>query len=302
MKWTRAQVPDQSELVAVVTGANSGIGFVTAQVLAQHGAQVVLACRSQERGDAAAARILESTPKANVEVRILDLANLGSVQAFAEGMQNRESHIDLLINNAGVMMPKKRTETADGFEMQIGVNHLGHFALTAQLLPLLNNAPAARVVSVSSLAHYKGRMHLDDLHCERRGYWRIGSYGQSKLANLLFMFELDRRLKAKGERTIAAAAHPGWTSTDLQRNIPGAGVFNAVMAMAPAQGALPSLRAATDPAVRGGEYFGPAGVTGTRGYPIVVGCSSAAKDPRLAANLWALSEEMTGQTMPLNPE
>lgn len=297
MKWTRERVPNQSGKLAIVTGANSGIGFVTAQVLAEKGARVILACRSQERADAARDKILRTAPDADVSVSLLDLSSLASIQAFSERTRDSEVLVDLLINNAGIMMPPKRTETVDGFEMQIGVNHLGHFSLTAQLLPLLNNAPAARVVTVSSLAHYKGRVHLDDLNFERRSYWRIGSYGQSKRANLLFTFELDRRLRRAGARTIAAAAHPGWTSTDLQRNIPGAGLFNAVMAMTPAQGALPTLRAATDPDVQGGDYFGPKGMSGTRGYPVRVDCAKAAKDPAQGAKLWTLSEELTGQSV-----
>lgn len=302
MKWTSAQIPDQTGTLAVVTGANSGIGYVTALNLAQKGARVILACRSQERADAALAKINTSAPRAKVEVRLLDLASLASITNFAEELSATEDSIDLLINNAGIMMPPRRTLTTDGFEMQIGVNHLGHFSLTAQLLPLLNNAPAARVVTVSSHAHYKTRLDLDDLNYEHRRYWRIGSYGQSKLANLLFTFELDRRLKAAGDRTIANAAHPGWTATDLQRNIPGAGLFNAVVAMNPEQGALPTLRAATDPKVRGGEYFGPKGLTGTRGYPEQVGCSKAASDPVRASGLWTVSEELTGQHMAFGAE
>ncbi|MCP4446755.1 MAG: SDR family NAD(P)-dependent oxidoreductase [Myxococcales bacterium] len=297
MNWTRAQIPDQSGRLAIVTGANSGIGFVTAEILASKGARVILACRNQARAEAAQSRILQNIPSAEIEIGILDLSSLASIEAFAKRTLDTESQVDLLINNAGIMMPPVRTETADGFEMQVGVNHLGHFSLTLQLLPLLNNAPAARVVTVSSLAHYKGRVNLGDLNYKHRRYWRIASYGQSKRANLLFSFELNRRLRAAGARTIATAAHPGWTSTGLQRHIPGARLFNALVAMQPAQGALPTLRAATDLAARGADYFGPKGLTGTRGYPVIVGCASAAKDPASAAKLWLLSEDLTGQRM-----
>ena len=297
MKWTRERVPDQSGKLAIVTGANSGIGFETAKALAERGARVILACRSQDRANAARDKILRTAPDADIKVSLLDLSSLASIQAFSERTRDSEIFVDLLINNAGIMMPPKRTLTVDGFEMQIGVNHLGHFSLTAQLLPLLNNAPAARVVTVSSLAHYKGRVHLDDLNFERRTYWRIASYGQSKRANLLFTFELDRRLRAAGARTIATAAHPGWTSTDLQRNIPGGSFFNAALAMKPEQGALPTLRAATDPDASGGDYFGPKGMSGTRGYPERVGCAKAAKDPVQGAKLWELSETLTGQSV-----
>ncbi len=295
MRWTAKQVPRLQGILAVVTGANSGIGLQTAHVLAQQGARVILACRNPERAAAARATVLAAHPEAEVETGQLDLSELASIEAFSKRLCASETHLDLLINNAGVMMPKRRTETADGFELQIGVNHLGHFALTCHLLPILNNAPAARVVNVASLAHYKGRMNFEDLHYQNRTYWRVGSYGQSKLANLLFTFELDKRLKAAGERTIALASHPGWTSTDLQRHMPGPGaaLFRAV-AMSAAQGALPSLRAATDDDVSGGEYFGPKGMTGTHGFPVLVGCSKAARDPRKAAKLWALSEKMTG--------
>ncbi len=294
MKWTSEQVPRLEGALAVVTGANSGIGFETARILAQRGARVVLACRNAERAAAAQAKIVAAHPVASVETSTLDLSDLASIEAFSKRLVATESQLDLLINNAGVMMPGRHTETTDGFELQIGVNHLGHFALTCQLLPLLNNAPAARVVNVASLAHYKGRMNLDDLHYRNRTYWRVGSYGQSKLANLLFTFELDRRLKTAGERTIALASHPGWTSTDLQRHMPspGAALFRAV-AMSAARGALPSLRAATDQNVSGGEYFGPKGMTGTHGFPVLVGCSKAARDQKSAAKLWAISEKMT---------
>ena len=294
MKWNSEQVPRLRGVLAVVTGANSGIGLQTARILAQHGVRVILACRNQERAAAALATILEAAPGATVETSELNLADLASIEAFSKRLGATETQLDLLINNAGVMMPKRRTETADGFELQIGVNHLGHFALTHQLLPILNNAPAARVVTVASLAHYKGRMNLDDLHYKDRTYWRVGSYGQSKLANLLFTFELDRRLKAAGERTIALASHPGWTSTDLQRHMPGPGaaLFRAI-AMSAARGALPSLRAATDENVSGGEYFGPKGMTGTHGFPVLVGCSKAARDLKTAAKLWEISEKMT---------
>lgn len=294
MTWTIEQIPTQEGKVAIVTGANSGIGLSTARILAQRGARVILACRSEERATDAIKKIRAQAPTAKVEYSELDLSSLDSVHAFAERILASESRLDLLINNAGVMMPQKRTETSDGFELQMGVNHLGHQSLTAQLLGLLNKTPRARVVSVASQAHRGGKMNWDDMQWSERSYRKFASYGQSKLANLLFSFELDRRLKAAGEETIAVAAHPGWTATDLQRNSWSARLFNPIIAMKPDQGAMPTLRAATDPNVRGGEYFGPSGLYELRGHPVAVGSSKRAQSEDSAKRLWALSETLTG--------
>jgi NAD(P)-dependent dehydrogenase (short-subunit alcohol dehydrogenase family) len=294
MSFTVDQIPNQEDKVVIVTGANSGIGLSTARILAERGARVVLACRSQERAEAAIASILARVPDAKVEFSELDLSRLDSIRDFADRFKEAEARLDLLINNAGVMMPPKRSETADGFELQMGVNHLGHQSLTAQLLPMLNNTPKSRVVSVASQAHRGGKINFDDLQWTARGYRKFASYGQSKLANLLFSFELNRRLQAKGEETIAVAAHPGWTATELQRNSLSARFFNPLIAMKPDQGAMPTLRAATDPKVKGGEYFGPSGLYELRGHPVSVGSSKRARSEESAKRLWEVSETLTG--------
>jgi NAD(P)-dependent dehydrogenase (short-subunit alcohol dehydrogenase family) len=276
-----------------VTGANTGIGYETARALAHQGAHVVLACRSRAKGEAATARIAAGHPRGSVAFAALDLADLDAVRAFADGFATASERLDLLINNAGVMVPPEST-TKQGFELQLGVNHLGHFALTGLLLPLARATPGARVVTVASGAHRMGAMHFDDLHFRRRGYRPWPAYGQSKLANLLFTFELQRRLDAEGLDVTALAAHPGWTATDLQRNSWVARTAGRFLAMRPAQGALPTLRAATAPDVRGGDYYGPHGFKELRGYPVRVGTSDAARNADDAARLWRVSEELTG--------
>jgi NAD(P)-dependent dehydrogenase (short-subunit alcohol dehydrogenase family) len=291
-KWTVEDIPDQTGRIAIVTGANTGIGYETARALAHAGADVVLACRSREKGEAAAARIAAEGPKGRAVFQALDLADLESVRRFADGFAKAHDRLDLLINNAGVMVPPD-SRTKQGFELQLGVNHLGHFALTNALLDPLRATPGARVVSVSSIAHRMGKMDFEDLDFARRGYDAWGAYGQSKLANLLFTFELQRRLEAEGADVIAVAAHPGWTGTDLQRHAWYVRLMNTFIAMPPAQGALPTLRAATDPDVRGGEYYGPHGFREMRGYPIRVGTTNAAKSVEDAARLWKVSEERT---------
>jgi len=294
MTWNADQIPNQDGRVAIVTGANSGIGLVAAQTLADKGARVILACRSEERAHGALASIRKTNPEAQVEYRNLDLSSLESVQTFAASILETEERIDLLINNAGVMMPPTRSETADGFELQFGVNHLGHQALTALLFERINATPGSRIVNVASQAHRGGKIDFSDLQWQDRGYKKMASYGQSKLANLLFTFELDRRLKASKCETKSVAAHPGWTATDLQRHSVSARFFNPLLAMKPEQGALPTLRAATDPDVKGGEYFGPCGVLELRGNPVEVGSSKRARDAKSAAKLWQVSEELTG--------
>lgn len=294
MTWNADQIPNQSGRVAIVTGANSGIGLVAARTLAQRGARVIMACRNEQKANEALTSIRAADPEADVEFRHLDLSSLGSVKGFAESILASEDRLDLLINNAGVMMPPTRSETADGFELQFGVNHLGHQALTAILLERLTATPGSRVVNVASQAHRGGKIDFEDLQWQGRGYKKMASYGQSKLANLLFSFELDRRLKASGIDTKSVAAHPGWTATDLQRHSLSARFFNPLLAMKPEQGALPTLRAATDPDVRGGEYFGPCGVLEMRGNPVKVGSSKRARDTESAAKLWQVSENLTG--------
>ncbi len=287
-KWTAADLSSQAGRTIVVTGANSGIGLVAARELARSGANVVLAVRNAAKGEAAAAQIGHGA-----QVRPLDLASLASVRAFAAAW---EGPLDVLINNAGVMaVPESRT--ADGFEMQFGTNHLGHFALTGLLLDRITD----RVVTVSSGAHRIGKIHLDDLNWEKR-YQRWPAYGQSKLANLLFTFELQRRLAASGSAVKALAAHPGYASTNLQSHTASIqdklmAVGNRLLAQSADMGALPTLYAATQD-LPGGSYVGPDGIGEQRGHPKLVGCTSAARDEAVAAQLWERSEALTGVTFP----
>jgi NAD(P)-dependent dehydrogenase (short-subunit alcohol dehydrogenase family) len=291
-RWNLDNVPDQTGRVAVVTGANTGIGFETAAALAANNAKVVMACRNRRKAEDAMARIRQRTPHADLEFIELDLASLASVEAFAESYRAGHDRLDLLINNAGVMVPPfGRTE--DGFELQFGCNHLGHFALTGHLMDLLDTTEGARVVTVSSMAHRYGAMDFDNLNAEK-GYDKMPAYGQSKLANLLFTFELQRRLEAAGSSVIATAAHPGWTGTDLQRHSSMIGFLNHFFAQSPPKGALPTLRAAVDPEARGGDYFGPKGFYEMRGYPVKVGTTAAATNEIDADRLWRVSEELTG--------
>src|ERR1700722_18040021 len=273
-KWTSDDVPGQQGRLAVVTGANTGLGFETAQDLAARGASVVLAVRNVEKGKEAAARP-------------------------AAALRAGHPRIDLLICNAGVMYPPRQT-TGDGFELQFGTNHLGHFALTGLLLERMLPVPGSRVVTVSSVGHrIRARIHFDDLQWER-SYSRVGAYGQSKLANLMFTYELQRRLSGAGT-TIAVAAHPGLASTELARYTPAivASFYVRVMTQEAAMGALPVLRAATDPGVLGGQYYGPGGLFGARGYPKLAKSSRQSHDTAIQRRLWTVSEELTGVTFPV---
>ncbi|MCB9787661.1 MAG: SDR family oxidoreductase [Deltaproteobacteria bacterium] len=290
--WNLDDMPSQAGRVAIVTGANSGIGYEAAKALAHKGARVILACRSRERGEAALASIRAGSPSGTVELELLDLGDLSSVRAFAERLPQTAPRFDLLILNAGVMVPPAST-TSDGFEMQLGVNHLGHFALTGLLLESLEAAPGARIVVVSSLAHKMGSIHFDDLHFTR-GYRAWPAYGQSKLANLLFLDELNRRLQAAGSPIVATAAHPGWTRTELQRNSLSARVFGPLLAMETARGALPTLRAALDPDAEAGAYFGPDGPFEVRGAPAPASRTRKSRDRDTARRLWEVSEQLTG--------
>jgi len=301
-KWSARDIPSQAGRVAVVTGANSGLGLVTARELARAGARVVMGCRDTSRGEAARTTLVRQVPDADVEVRRLDLASLASVREFADQMHADLSALDLLVNNAGVMaIPRQLTE--DGFEQQFGTNHLGHFALTGLLLPLMGNAQGSRVVTVSSTAHKPGRIDFDDLMGER-SYRKWTAYYQSKLANLLFAYELQRRCAAANISTISVAAHPGYAATNLQHVGPrmegsriGALVMtlgNSLLAQSDEKGALPQLYAATAPDVRGGDYYGPDGIAEGRGHPKRVDSTKASKDQAAARRLWDVSEELTG--------
>jgi NAD(P)-dependent dehydrogenase (short-subunit alcohol dehydrogenase family) len=297
-KWTAADVPDQTGRIAVVTGANSGLGLAAARALAAAGADVVLACRNTGKGDDAATSIRAAVPAATVSVESLDLSSLASIREFAERFGSGHDGLDLLINNAGVMAPPRR-ETADGFELQLGTNHLGHFALTGLLLGEMQGREDARVVTVSSTAHKFGRINFDNLQGERR-YFRWSAYGQSKLANLLFARELDRRLRAAGSAVKSLAAHPGYAATNLQSASPPLidrtvmAVTNRLLGQSPEMGALSELYAATRPNLDGGLFIGPDGFEEQRGYPQVVSPVKAGRDEAVAARLWDVSEELTG--------
>lgn len=306
-KWTAEQIPDQSGKVAVVTGANSGLGYHTALELARKGAQVVLGCRDDARANAAMARIHLEVPDADLVVRPLDLADLDSVQRFAEQVAGEVEGVDVLVNNAGVMAIPQRQTTAQGFEMQLGTNHLGHVALSARLAPALR--PGARVVGVSSTAHRFGRIDLDDLQKER-SYSPWSAYGQSKLANLLYGWELDRRAREAGWDVLGLTAHPGYSATNLQTSTSGPSsggkgrlqtlgmrLANRVVAQSDARGALPQLYAATSPEAEGGGFYCPDGFNEQRGWPTEAKPAKAARANRTdgtAARLWERSEELVG--------
>jgi NAD(P)-dependent dehydrogenase (short-subunit alcohol dehydrogenase family) len=302
-RWTAEDIPAQQGRVAVVTGANTGLGLETAKVLAARGATVVLAVRDAAKGAAAARAVSAAATGAEVTVQSLDLSSLDSVRAAAAELLDRWERIDLLINNAGVMWTPKGT-TADGFELQFGTNHLGHFALTGLLVDRLRETEGSRIVTVSSVGHrLRADIHFDDLQWERR-YDRIAAYGQSKLANLLFTYELQRRLAAAGGPTVALAAHPGGSNTELVRNSPAPvrvanRIFSPLYSQSAAQGALPTLRAATDRAAEGGTYYGPDGFQELRGHPVVVASSDRSHDRDVQRRLWAVSEELTGVSFPV---
>jgi NAD(P)-dependent dehydrogenase (short-subunit alcohol dehydrogenase family) len=303
MKWTAVDVPDQTGRIAVITGANTGIGYETAAVLARRGADVVLAVRNIDKGEQAAARIVAASPYAKVGLQQLDLTSLASVRAAADAIKAAHPRVDLLINNAGVMMTPKDT-TSDGFELQLGTNHLGHFALTGLLLESLLAVEGSRVVTISSLGHrMRAAISSDDLR-PGPGYDRAAAYCRSKLANLLFTYELQRRLAAKAAPTIAVAAHPGGSRTQLGRGAPalvriGIKVADAVLFQSAAMGALPTLRAATDPQVHGGQYYGPGGLAEQRGFPRLVQSSAQSHDEKLQRWLWAVSQEATAVPYPV---
>jgi NAD(P)-dependent dehydrogenase (short-subunit alcohol dehydrogenase family) len=297
--WTTEQIPNQSGRIAVVTGANSGLGLETATALAGAGARVVVTARDEAKGESARKLILAEAPNADLDLRTLDLASLASVREFAGAVAADHGHVDLLINNAGVMMPP-RGETADGFELQFGTNHLGHFALTGLLLDALAaGGEGTRVVTVSSLEHRPGKLDFDDLQSEH-GYSPRGAYQQSKFANAVFALELDRRLRAAGLPVTSVFAHPGYSDTNLQSSGPTGpmkallAVGNRVLAQSAERGALPQLYAATAPGVEGGEFFGPDGFMQARGAPTVVQPVDRARDEQLGRRLWEVSEQLTG--------
>lgn len=290
--WKTNEMPALTGKTAIVTGSNSGIGFESAKAIALKGAHVVMAVRNLEKGNAAMERIRQQVKDASIEVMQLDLANLASVKSFAQAFKKSHKQLDLLINNAGVMVPPKRMETEDGFELQFGTNHLGHFALTGQLLDLILKTPGSRIVNVSSTAHWMGKMDFENINADK-SYVKWVAYGNSKVSNLLFTRELQRRLEAAGKETIVLAAHPGWTATELQRYTGSTRFMNKFLAMKPWQGALPTLYAATV-APNGHDFFGPDGFMEMRGYPKPARSSSLSNDAEVAKKLWDLSEKLTG--------
>jgi NAD(P)-dependent dehydrogenase (short-subunit alcohol dehydrogenase family) len=298
--WTTADIPDLTGKVIIVTGANSGIGFEATKEFVRKGARTILACRNMDKAQAALAQIQAEIPDAEADVRYLDLANLASVHQFAETFKANYDRLDVLVNNAGIMMAPYGT-TGDGFEQQVGINHLGHFALTGLLINRLLETPGARVVNVSSTAHRFGTLDFDNLLYEGgKGYTPMGAYGRSKLANLLFTYELQRRFEAAGADAIAVAAHPGTSDTNLARYLEEHWAFDLFRPLMPhlsqsaAMGALPILRASVDPDVKGGQYFGPDGFMEVKGYPVVVQPSDAAHNEADARKLWDVSEQLTG--------
>ena len=298
-KWDAAQIPDQSGRTFVVTGANSGLGLVSARELARAGGHVVLTARTEAKGEEAEVAIRSVLPDARVEWRVLDLADLGSVREFAAGIER----VDVLLNNAGVMMPPY-AQTADGFELQLGTNHLGHFALTGLLLDRLEQGTDPCVVTVSSIEHKPGRIDFDNLQWENGGYSPRPAYQRSKFANAVFGLELDRLLRAAGSAVRSVLAHPGYSATNLQVSGPTGlmkqllRIGNALMAQGADQGALPQLYAATMPDVQGGEFLGPDGPGELRGRPKRVRAVRRAQDPEVGRRLWEVSEELTGVLFP----
>jgi NAD(P)-dependent dehydrogenase (short-subunit alcohol dehydrogenase family) len=299
--WTVDNIPPQGGKLAVITGANSGLGYETALALAQAGGEVIVAARNAAKGRDALVRIRSLAPQAKLRLELLDLASLASVADFAKRLLAEGRPLDLLINNAGVMALPTRQTTADGFEMQLGTNYLGHYALTAQLLPLLRDAPAPRVVNLSSLAHQQGRIDFDDLQGEHR-YRAWKAYSQSKLAMLMFALELQRRSDAQGWGLMSNAAHPGFARTELIPNGPGAkGVLwniskllQPLMSQSAAAGALPTLYAATSPDAKPSAYYGPNGFYELKGAPAPARIFAKARDTAVAARLWEVSEKLTG--------
>lgn len=295
--WTTTNIPDQTGKTVIITGANSGLGLESTRALADQGAHIVMACRNTDKGWTAMAPILDANPAAALEVMPLDLADLASIRAFAEAFSSKHDRLDILMNNAGVMALPQRRETADGFEMQFGVNHLGHFALTGLLFDHLLSTPSSRVVTISSNAHKFGRIQFDNLDA-RKSYSQWGAYCQSKLANLLFAYELQRRLDKLGADTISVAAHPGYAATNLQRASKISLLMNRFMAQDQVMGALPQLRAATAADVQGGEYYGPDSFFEQRGYPVKVQSNRASHDEEVARRLWSVSKKLTGVQYP----
>ncbi len=291
--WTEKDIPFQEGKIIIITGSTSGLGKQAARVLAYKRANVILAVRNTDKGESVAGEIKNEYPGAEVSVMKLDLGSLKSIKDFAKTFMEKYNRLDILINNAGVMMcPYSKTE--DGFEIQMGTNHLGHFALTGLLMPLLKKTKDSRIVATSSVGHNMGNIDFSDLNWEKRKYNTQRAYGDSKLANLYFTYELARKLENETDAPMPVVAHPGVTATELDRHSAFFRFFNIFMAQKVEIGTLPTLRAATDPNVKAGEYYGPKGFRGMHGYPEKTDSNKLSKDLEKAKNLWTLSEEMTG--------
>jgi NAD(P)-dependent dehydrogenase (short-subunit alcohol dehydrogenase family) len=299
-QWTTDNIPNLTGKVMIVTGANNGIGFEAAREFSRKGATTIMACRNMDKAKDALTSIQAEIPQAKVEIMHLDLASLKSIREFADEFKSKYDRLDVLLNNAGIMMvPYKQTE--DGFESQFGTNHLGHFALTGLLIEVLEKTPGSRVVTISSGGHRMGNMDFSNLMYQGgKGYSRISAYGRAKLSNLLFTYELERRLEANGNNPIAVAAHPGLADTHLADHFWGGRLkrmshaYMRYMAQSAAMGALPGIRAAVDPDVKGGQYYGPDGPRESRGFPVLVQSNQASHDGVDARQLWEVSEELTG--------
>lgn len=303
-KWTTGNIPDLTWKKIIVTGGNSGLGYEAVKAFAQRGAYVVMACRSTEKGELAKKRLLQNKTTGTIEVAKLDLADLKSVRAFALRYKKNNTTLDVLLNNAGIMTTPYFT-TKDGFEGQIGTNHLGHFALTGLLMDCLKATPNSRVVTVSSLAHKQGKIDFNNLLFEGgKGYTPMKAYGRSKLANLLFTYELQRRLEAKRINTLALAAHPGVSNTNLFQHLEKSFIIKVVnpllslIKQPQEMGALPEIRAAVEPEAKGGNYYGPDGFMEMKGYPVTVQSNKASHDAIVAKRLWEWSEKLTGVFYP----
>lgn len=301
-KWTISDMPDLTGKTIIVTGGNSGLGFESVKAFAQKGAKVVLASRSTEKGEKAKAEILKEKPKGSIEVEVLDMADLESIKNFSEQIHQKYSQLDVLLNNAGIMTTPY-FKTKDGFEGQVGTNHLGHFALTGLLLDLIQKTSGSRVVNVSSMAHKQGDMDFDNFLFENgKGYSPMKAYGRSKLANLLFTYELQRFFETKNIDSISVAAHPGVSQTNLARHLEDKLYFKILypifklITQDAAKGALPQIRASVAPDVKGGEYYGPSGFNEMKGFPVRVQSNSASHNHEDAKKLWGLSEKLTGVT------
>ena len=298
-KWDSDDIEDQNGRVTIVTGSSSGIGYETARVLANKNATIIIAVRNLKKGNTAAEKIKAQNAQADVRVMELDLADLKSIRSFSDTFKKQYTRLDLLINNAGVMIPPYST-TSDGFELQLGTNHLGHFALTGQLIDLIRKTPKSRIVNVSSNAHKIGNINFEDLNWKKRKYNRMKSYGDSKIANIYFTYELTNRIDKVGKEPVVVVSHPGWTATELQRHTGFFNFLNNFFAQDITMGALPTLYAAVGPDVKSGNYFGPSGFMEMKGYPKRVETNSLSKDKNIVKKLWDVSEELTGVKFSLN--